>query len=171
MNYYEHHLGDYYRKTSHLTLLEHGVYRRLLHLYYIHEAPLSPKIEDIQRLVGARTKKERDAVETIVNEFFTLADDGWHNSRCDEEIGKHHKKMASLRDLQNRDEYRQHRSFVLMRDGFACVYCGNTKAPLQLDHVIPRSRGGTDTPDNLAAACRSCNQRKGAKTPEEWFHV
>lgn len=52
MNYYEHHLGDYYGKAKHLTLLEHGAYRMLLDLYYIHESPLPSKIEAIQRLVG-----------------------------------------------------------------------------------------------------------------------
>lgn len=98
VNYYEHHLGDYARKTSHLTLLEHGVYRRLLDLYYIHEAPLPAKIEAIQRLVGARTQDEREAVETIVNEFFALADDGWHNSKCDEEIIKAHERMERARE-------------------------------------------------------------------------
>ena len=39
---------------------------------------------------------------------------------------------------------------------------------IQLDHVIPRSRGGVDTPDNLVACCKPCNTSKGALTPDEW---
>lgn len=39
---------------------------------------------------------------------------------------------------------------------------------IELDHVFPRSRGGIDHPDNLAAACKRCNTSKGAKTVEEW---
>lgn len=56
---------------------------------------------------------------------------------------------------------------VYERDGSACTYCGATE-DLALDHVVPWSRGGADTVDNLALACRSCNTQKGAKTPEEW---
>ena len=53
---------------------------------------------------------------------------------------------------------------VLKRDGFACQYCGQG-APhvvLHVDHVIPVSRGGTNDPDNLVAACESCNSGKRA---------
>lgn len=68
-----------------------------------------------------------------------------------------------------RKSYRKFRDLVLGRDGYTCVYCGVTGTSLQLDHVIPRSRGGADTPDNLVACCKRCNTSKGAKTPEEWM--
>jgi len=52
---------------------------------------------------------------------------------------------------------------VLIRDGFRCVYCGATKEDdrLEVDHVIPASRGGTDDIGNLVVACRRCNIGKG----------
>lgn len=56
---------------------------------------------------------------------------------------------------------------ILRRDGFACQYCGTRSAPLTIDHVIPRSRGGTDSWENLVTACIPCNNRKGNRTPEE----
>lgn len=56
---------------------------------------------------------------------------------------------------------------ILRRDGFACQYCGTRSAPLTIDHVIPRSRGGGDTWENLVTACIPCNNRKGNRTPEE----
>lgn len=59
------------------------------------------------------------------------------------------------------------RKNILRRDGFRCVYCGNTTPPLTVDHIIPRSRGGADTWENLACACKQCNNRKGNRTPEE----
>lgn len=63
------------------------------------------------------------------------------------------------------------REAIYERDGRYCRYCGTHERDLgerlALDHVIPRSRGGTDDPENLVPACRSCNSRKGAKTPEE----
>lgn len=84
MNYYERHIGDYLKDTAHLSLLEHGVYTRLLDVYYIREAPIPD--EQAARLVGARTKEEREALQVILQEFFTLTDRGWEQARCEREI-------------------------------------------------------------------------------------
>lgn len=84
MNYYERHIGDYIKKTAHLSLLEHGVYTRLLDVYYDREAPLPD--EKVARLVGARTEPETQALQVVLQEFFELRDGAWVNSRCDEEI-------------------------------------------------------------------------------------
>jgi 5-methylcytosine-specific restriction endonuclease McrA len=58
---------------------------------------------------------------------------------------------------------------LMFRDAHQCQYCG--KQPplreLNIDHVVPRSRGGDDTWENLVTACRVCNLRKGWRTPEE----
>ena len=59
------------------------------------------------------------------------------------------------------------RSIVLERDGHACVYCGADK-PLEGDHIVPLSRGGSNALTNLATACRPCNLSKGSSTLEEW---
>jgi len=55
------------------------------------------------------------------------------------------------------------RKNILLRDRNACQYCGVvlTTAELTLDHVIPRSRGGQSTWENLVACCHDCNRRKG----------
>lgn len=50
---------------------------------------------------------------------------------------------------------------VLARDGWRCVYCG--REANEADHVLPRSKGGSDTLENLVAACRKCNGAKGAR--------
>ncbi len=55
---------------------------------------------------------------------------------------------------------------VMKRDNNKCQYCG-TKTDLTLDHVLPRSRGGKDTWENLVTACNHCNVKKGNRTPEE----
>jgi hypothetical protein len=60
------------------------------------------------------------------------------------------------------------RQKVFERDGHTCRYCGDTEGPFQADHVIPESRGGVATEENLVCACLPCNRSKGAKTPEEW---
>jgi len=58
---------------------------------------------------------------------------------------------------------------LMFRDAHECQYCGK-RPPLRdlnIDHVVPRSRGGGDSWENLVTACRVCNLRKGWKTPEE----
>lgn len=54
---------------------------------------------------------------------------------------------------------------VLRRDAHRCGYCG--KSASTIDHVVPRSRGGGDTWENLVAACLHCNNAKGDRTPQE----
>ena len=61
------------------------------------------------------------------------------------------------------------RKNILMRDRYTCQYCLKTlnSGELTLDHVIPRSRAGETTWENLVACCHYCNNRKGNRTPEE----
>lgn len=90
MNFYKHHLGDYAQATAHLSFVEDAAYSRLLRKYYAEERPIPGEIKAACRLVGARTKEEKEAVETILEEFFQLdAEDGvWRNKRADEEISR-----------------------------------------------------------------------------------
>ena len=53
------------------------------------------------------------------------------------------------------------------RDGHRCQYCGASAEQLSVDHVVPRSRGGLDTWENVTTACLPCNVRKGNRTPRE----
>lgn len=57
------------------------------------------------------------------------------------------------------------RRAVFARDGWTCQYCG--AAAENLDHVVPRSRGGTHTWENVVAACRRCNSRKENRLIED----
>jgi 5-methylcytosine-specific restriction endonuclease McrA len=61
------------------------------------------------------------------------------------------------------------RRTVLARDLYTCQYCGKQPArkDLTVDHILPRSRGGYTTWENVVAACQRCNGRKGNRTPEE----
>ncbi len=58
---------------------------------------------------------------------------------------------------------------VLVRDGFTCQYCRVERcaSELNLDHVLPRSRGGATSWENVVCSCYPCNQRKAGRTPEE----
>ncbi|HEY1352637.1 MAG TPA: HNH endonuclease [Ktedonobacteraceae bacterium] len=59
------------------------------------------------------------------------------------------------------------RSNILLRDEDTCQYCGKHSRDLTLDHVVPRSRGGQSTWENLVASCRACNGRKGNRLLKE----
>lgn len=61
------------------------------------------------------------------------------------------------------------RNNLMMRDIFQCQYCGRRpkRSELNLDHVIPRSRGGKSTWRNVVTSCVDCNRRKGGRTPRE----
>jgi len=58
---------------------------------------------------------------------------------------------------------------VLSRDNYTCQYCGATppRKDLTVDHILPRSRGGKTTWENVTTACQKCNGRKGSHTPTE----
>src|ERR687884_1656178 len=87
------------------------------------------------------------------------------------------RKSVSLPSVIRLLEYRRiphqtralSRKNILMRDRYTCQYCHRTlpSAELTLDHVIPRSRAGESAWENLVACCHPCNNRKGARTPDE----
>lgn len=60
------------------------------------------------------------------------------------------------------------REYVLEKWGRKCAYCGKKNIPLQMEHLIPRTRGGSNRVSNLTLACEPCNQRKGNQTAAEF---
>lgn len=61
------------------------------------------------------------------------------------------------------------RENVFRRDGYECVYCGSdNKRTLTIDHVVPQSKGGSNTWENLVTACKSCNHEKSDLTLKEF---
>lgn len=71
---------------------------------------------------------------------------------------RHRREQSGMRRLR-----------IYIRDKFRCQYCGDKKpaAELTLDHVLPRSRGGDNSPVNIVTACLQCNSRKRDRTPAE----
>jgi len=70
---------------------------------------------------------------------------------------------------RRREQSGMKRLRIYMRDKFRCQYCGEKKGvdELTLDHILPRSRGGDNSPLNIVTACLKCNNRKSNRTPEE----
>ncbi|MEM6615116.1 MAG: HNH endonuclease [Pseudomonadota bacterium] len=77
-------------------------------------------------------------------------------------------RLPSVVSLKNYVKPNRHPAFtrfnVFLRDRFSCQYCGS-QDDLTFDHVIPRSRGGQTTWENVVTACAPCNLRKGGKMP------
>lgn len=95
MNYYERHIGDYLKDTAHLSLLEHGVYTRLMDVYYTREGAIPAG--EVARLIGARSKDEREALQAVLGEFFILADGSHSQTRCECEIARFKDKQAKAK--------------------------------------------------------------------------
>jgi len=75
--------------------------------------------------------------------------------------------VIALRDFIRQDRNPAFTRFnVFLRDGFKCTYCHATE-DLTFDHVIPRSKGGRTSWDNIVAACSPCNLRKGGRMPKD----
>lgn len=62
------------------------------------------------------------------------------------------------------------RAYLLEKWSRQCAYCGAKDTPLEIEHIVPKGRGGTDRVSNLALACGRCNQEKGNRTAAEFGH-
>lgn len=62
------------------------------------------------------------------------------------------------------------RGYLLEKFGRRCVYCGRGETAFEIDHVVPRSRGGSDRVSNLVISCHDCNRAKGEQTASEFGH-
>ena len=101
MHYYEHNIGDYRKDTSHLSLLEHGIYRQLLDTYYLSESPLSSDINKLMRTHSIRNADEKQSLENVLNDFFELTKNGYIHKRCDQIIAEYHGKSEKARASAN----------------------------------------------------------------------
>ena len=60
------------------------------------------------------------------------------------------------------------REYLLDKWGRKCIYCGKKNLPLEIEHIIPKSRGGSSRVSNLTISCRKCNLKKGSQTAKEF---
>lgn len=95
VNYYERHLGDYARDTGHLSMVEHGAYTLLLDRCYATEQGIPQ--DQAYRIARARTKEEREAVDVVLAEFFTLQDGVHVQRRVQGEIEKARHRIEAAR--------------------------------------------------------------------------
>ena len=172
LNYYEHHIGDYDQATAHLTACEDGIYSRLIRRYMASEKPLPADVKTLQRLVRAHSREEKSAVETVLNEFFELRDDGWHQHRCDEEIDKYHAKQPKAEERKENDRERQRRArerrkhlFEQLRDlGVVASFDATTE---QLQDALIRQLSQAQSPtDNANVTPPVTRDNTATQTPD-----
>ncbi|MDR1351531.1 MAG: YdaU family protein [Zoogloeaceae bacterium] len=108
MNYYPFHIGDYVSATRHLSWDEDAAYRRLLDVYYTTEKPIPLEDRQVFRLVMAQTASQREAVVTVLQEFFEETPDGWVNKRADEVLAGLQEKQEKQRNNVNK-RWEKHR--------------------------------------------------------------
>ena len=97
MHYYQHNIGDYRRDTSHLSLVEHGIYRQLMDSYYLDEQPLCADLAKLMRSHSVRTADEQQSLKNVLADFFELTENGYIHKRCDEVIAEYHGKSDKAR--------------------------------------------------------------------------
>ena len=96
MNFWKRWIGDYAKKTAHLSLAQHGAYTLLLDHYYATEHSLPAGHDELFRICRAFGKHEQSAVVAVADAFFPVGDDGRrHNERADEEIPKAKEKTTA----------------------------------------------------------------------------
>lgn len=196
MNYFELHLGDYEAATAHLTVLEDGIYGRLLRLYYRTEKPIPADIKQACRLVRATSKPERDAVQQVLSDFFELREDGYHQQRCDEEIERYQagepEREAKKANEDNRlKRYREERaalfkvlneagehlpwnvSMVDLRAAATRISNGGSVSgqplPETLQVTAPATPAtATQTPSTRHQSPERVETRRGSRLPADW---
>ena len=109
----------------------------------------------------------RRAIVLVLREKAVIveqSDDIWHSERAGHPVPS----VIRLRRFVKVPYARRvalNRRAVFARDEHECQYCGTVAE--NIDHVVPRSRGGAHTWENVVASCRRCNLRKGNRTPKE----
>ena len=98
MHYYQFHIADYRKDTAHLSPIEHYIYRTLIDLYHMDEAPITTDKRRCLRLLTLNEKDHGDSLDNVLADFFTLTDEGWRHSRVDANIAEYHANADKNRE-------------------------------------------------------------------------
>ncbi len=165
MHYYQHHIGDFIKATARLTDAQSMAYLRLIWKYYDDERPLPDEMDVLAFQIGAT---EAD-VSLILRSYFKLEDDGWHQSRCDNEIAEYHKKSeqaanagrASARARMNKGSTDVEQPLNGLSTNHKPIT--NNQEPLTKNQVGKRSKAATPPQDVDAEVWGDWKQLRKAK--------
>lgn len=94
MHFYQFNIGDYAKKTQHLSNEEDLAYRRLLDFYYDTETPI---LDDVTK-IARRIRVDCSAVTAVLDEFFIKTEDGWINTRCEQDISAYKARAKTAKE-------------------------------------------------------------------------
>ena len=97
MHYYQYNIANYRKRTGHLTLVEHGIYRSLMDTYYLDESPLEADDKKLMRLHKIRTLDEKESFHNVIEEFFYLEDGYYKHVDIEENLVKIYSKSDKAR--------------------------------------------------------------------------
>jgi uncharacterized protein YdaU (DUF1376 family) len=137
MHYYYHHIGDFIKDTSFLTNEELGIYMKLIWLYYDSESPLENNPSTLAIKIGARDKVNQ--VEGILNLFFKLENNKWHQSRCNREL-ENYKKLSESGKKGAEKRWGNHRESIATplpphSHPNATLIATNNQEPITKNHI------------------------------------
>lgn len=146
MNWFKLYIGDYQRDTAHLTVTEHGAYLLMLQHYYATEKPL-PVGKSLHRMLRAQDKQEREAIDAVSSQFWTVTDAGLVNHRADRELAKAGEQADTNRAIAVAREARRKVARTVHE---SCADRGTNDQPNQ----TPDTRHQTNTEDPHTPAKR-----------------
>ncbi len=175
MHYYQFNIADYRKDTTHLSRLEHSIYRDLIDMYYLDEKPIQLETSSVMRRLRLVSEEEAKALENVLSDFFERTPQGYAQKRIQSEINAWNNRgwiqhdQSIQRTRPPIDEWKETRNRIFIRDDFTCGYCGTRGGALECDHKNPVSLGGSNDDDNLITACKPCNRKKCAMPFDEWI--
>jgi len=135
MHKYLHHIGDFMRDTAHLSPVEECFYRRAIDWYYVNEKPLPLDLDQVHRFLRAKTKTDRQAIESVLSDFFEKTASGFQHSRCEIELEKFRSKADANRQNGKTGGRPRKNSNLENHDGFDSVSDGlNSETRRNLNH-------------------------------------
>ena len=172
MHYYQHHIGDFIKATARLTDSQTMAYLRLLWMYYDNEKPLKPDTKLLAFQIGATVQE----TELLLESFFWLADNGWHHTRCDQEIADYHAMLDKKSNAGRASaERRKHISATgveqVLNDCSTDVQLTNNHKPITNNQKKESQRGTRFPHDFLLPSdwIEFCGQQRPDLVPGEVF--
>ena len=141
MHYYQHHIGDFIKATARLSDSQTMAYLRLLWMYYDSEKPLKPDTKILAFQIGA----SQEDTQLLLDSYFVLCDNGWHQTRCDKEIEEYRsllskKSNAGKASAEQRKNRRLTDDEQVLNTSDTDVQLTNNQEPITNNHK-PNSRG------------------------------
>lgn len=142
MHYYQHHIGDFIKATARLSDGQTMAYLRLLWMYYDSEKPLKPDTKVLAFQIGATVED----TELLLESFFVLCENGWHQTRCDKEIEEYReflnkKSNAGKASAERRKNNRLTSVEQVLNGSATDVQLTTNHSPLTTNHSKDNKRG------------------------------